>query len=260
MPNITAIQNYLQKLGITPETTTTYIELVKLGPSGALPLAKQTGIARTQVYRHLESLQAAGLVSAEQLSYGTMYRSLPIENIEGLLASREAETASLRTDLRSMSDALQAIAGSAGPKATVRHYYGLAGLKQANWNLVKAHKEYRVFEAAHLSEHLDAAFARRCREREIERGLTSYDLTNATAVSAAEIEPFNPARTYIRHIDPSVLQINFEVYIYDDVVTLLDYSPEQRLALEIHHPTLHALMRQLFDAMWSMATPITIQK
>lgn len=256
--NTEILEKYLGKLGIEPESTRVYIALVKLGPASALQITKATQISRTQVYRHLESLQQNGLVSAEQLTYGTLYRSLPLENVEGLLANREAETNAVRRNLSAMTQALQTIAGSAGPKATVQHYYGLAGLKQVNWNMTKAEKEFRVFEAAHLSQHLDKAFSRRCRERYIERELTSYDLTNATRVVASELEPFEPSRAFFRHIDPAMLTINFEVYLYNDVVTMVDYSAEQ-LALEIHHPTLHAMMRQLYDAMWQIATPLTIQ-
>lgn len=252
------ITKYLEKLGLEPDATAIYIELIRHGHSSALQLAKATHISRTQVYRHLEALQSAGLTSAEQLSYGTLYRPLPLENIEGLLANREAETAAIRRGLGGMVQTLQAIAGGTGPQATVQHYYGEAGLKQVNWNLTKADKEYRVFEAAHLSAHLDQAFARRYRERCIERKLTSYDLTNAISVTAKEIEPFDAERTFLRHIDPSLLTINFEVYIYNNVVALLDYSADNQMAIEMHHPTLQAMMRQLFDAMWSQATPLTI--
>jgi sugar-specific transcriptional regulator TrmB len=254
------IQKYLAKLGIEPDTSNLYLELVKHGHSSALQLAKATNISRTQVYRHLDALREVGLASAEQLSYGTLYRPLPLENIEGLLADRESETAAIRRNLEPMVAALRAIAGGSGPKATVQHFYGPAGLKQASWNLTKANKEYRVFEAAHLSAHLDVAFARRCREQAIERGLVSYDLTNATSVKAKEIEPYNPRATFMRHIDPTVLAIDFEVLIYSDTVTLLDYSVENQMAIEIHHPSLHAMMRQLFDAMWAQATPLTITK
>ncbi|HSX05628.1 MAG TPA: helix-turn-helix domain-containing protein [Candidatus Saccharimonadales bacterium] len=261
MSSIESIQHYLAKLQIAPETTEVYVALITLGPSSALQLAKKTGVTRTSVYRHLESLQAVGLASAEELTYGTLYRSLPLENIEGLLADREAETRALRTDLKSVSETLQTIAGSTGPKATVQHYYGLAGLKQINWNLVsKANKECRVFAIAELSQHLDKAFTRRCRERLIERGLVSYDLVNSPKVTFAQYEPFEPSRTFIRYIDPQILRLNFEVFLYNDVVTLVDYSAEQQLALEIHHPTLHALMRQLFDAMWSQGRPLTIER
>jgi sugar-specific transcriptional regulator TrmB len=254
------IKKYLGKLGVEAEAVTVYLELVKQGYASALQLSKATGVSRTQIYRRLDELQHYGLASAEQLSYGTLYRPMPIENIEGLLANREAETAAIRRNLGGMTAALQAIAGGSGPKATVQHYYGLAGIKQANWNITKADKEYRCFEAAHISAHLDQAFARRHRERCIERGLTSYDLTNATSVNAKEIEPFEPSKTFIRRIDPEVLTINFEVVLYNNVVLLLDYTKENSMAVEINHPTLHAMMTQLFDAMWAQASPINISR
>jgi sugar-specific transcriptional regulator TrmB len=254
------IQKYLQKLGLEPEATRLYLELVKQGHSSALQLAKATRISRTQVYRFLESLQAAGLASAEQLSYGTLYRALPLENLEGLLANREAETAAIRRNLGAMTAALQALAGGSGPEATVRHYYGQAGLKQVNWNLTKADKEFRVFEAAHLSQHLDMAFARRCREQFVARGLRSFDLTNKEKIKFTEVEPVNPKLSSYRYIDPTVLTINFEMYIYNDVVTLVDYKDGHEMAMEIHHPSLKSMMQQLFDAMWATARPLEITK
>lgn len=256
MDQVAIITKYLEKLGIEPEAVGVYIALIKNGHSSALQLAKTTKISRTQIYRHLDTLQANGLASAEKLSYGTLYRPMPIENIEGLLANREAETAAIRRNLSSMTTALQAIAGGSGPKAKVQHYYGPAGLKQATWNITKADKEYRCFEVAHLSRHLDQAFARRHRERTIERQITSYDLTNDTEAHAKDIEPFEPSRTFLRYIDPQILTINFEMLIYNQVVTLFDYQEET--ALEIYHPTLNAMMRQLFDAMWAQATPLEI--
>jgi sugar-specific transcriptional regulator TrmB len=258
MEHRATIATYLDKLGIEPESTAVYIELIQHGHSSALQLAKATGISRTQVYRHLETLQHNSLVSVEQLNYGTLYRPLPLENIEGLLVNREVETATIRGNLGAMTAALQAIAGGSGPKATVQHYYGVAGLKQVTWNLTKATKEYRVFESAYLPTHLDKAFVRRWRERCMERNLTNYVLTNATQVHAKNIKPFEPSHTFMRHIDPNVFAVNFGAYLYDNVVTLLDYSAENTAATEIHHPTLHTIMRQLFDAMWLQGKPLDI--
>ncbi len=259
MKQIETIKKYLQKLDIEPETTDVYIELIKLGPSSALQLAKSTKITRTQIYRHLEHLQSLGLASAEKLSYGTLFRALPLENLEGPIANKEAENAAIRRNLGNMGDILASISGTGGPKATIQHYYGQGGLKQVNWNLTKAEKEFKVFEVAHLSHHLDVAFARRCRERYMEKGLTSYDLTNATTVLAKDLEPFNPSKSFSRHVDPKVLTINFEMYMYNDVVTLVDYSKDQPMALEIHHPALKMMMEQLFDSIWTTATPLKIQ-
>lgn len=252
------VQDYLQVFGIEPEATDIYTILVAHGQLSVLQISKLTNVSRTQVYRRLEELKTAGLVSAEQLNYGTLFRALPFENVEALIAQREAENYAAKSNLKDMATLLQTMAGGTGPKATVRHYYGIAGLKQVNWNLTKADKEYRVFESARLSRHLDKKFVRRYHERCLERGLTSYDLTNDTNVRAKDLEPFEPTRTHVRHIDPEILKLNFEVYLYNDCVTLLDYSETEQMAMEIHHPALHAMMRQLFDAMWNIATPLDI--
>lgn len=258
MDHPNALQLYLKELNVDPNATSIYIYLLKSGPSSALQIAKSTRLSRTQAYRHLDSLKVTGLVSSEPLSYGTMFRALPFENIDAALANNEAKTAALRQDLGSMIEFAHELTGSAGKRASIQHHYGLAGLKQVNWNLTKANGEYRVFEAAHLSHHLDRAFARRCRDRYLERKLVSYDLTNETEALAKDLEPFEPARTHIRHVDPSVLSIKFEVYIYNDVVTLLDYSQDQEMAMEIHHPALNIMMQQLFDAVWIGAKPLDI--
>lgn len=258
MDSVQRLQNYLKKIDIDPMAGAFYVELTQTGPASALQLAKKTGVSRTQVYRYLETLQAKGLVSAEQLSYGTLFRSLPLENIENAIATKEAEATELRTNLAAMVGLLNHLAGSSAPQATVRHYYGLAGIKQANWNLTKAKNEFCVFETAHISEHLDQTFAKRFRERIIERNLTSYDLTNAATITASSIEPFAPSRTFYRHIDPKTLLIQFEMYLYNDVVVLLDYKAGAMQAIEIQHSSLHAMMRQLFNAMWQLGEQITI--
>jgi len=252
------ISTYLEKIGIEPDATRVFIALTTDGPSSALQLAKQTNISRTQVYRHIEALQQHGLVSAEQLTYGTLYRALSLENIEGSIANREAETAAIRRNLSSMVQALQTLAGGSGPKATVQHFYGLAGLKQVNWNLTKAKGSFSVFEAARLSQHLDQAFARRCREQCISRGIHTRDLTNALTIKRKEVEPIDRSLSEYRHIDPDLLAITFEMYIYNDVVTLLDYQKGHEMAIEMHHPSFNHMMQQLFNAMWTVSMPLEI--
>jgi sugar-specific transcriptional regulator TrmB len=252
------LQAYLAQLDIEPAAANTYFSLVRVGPASALQVAKATDISRTQTYRYLEALQAKNLVGSEQLSYGTLFRALPLQNIEAIIAERETTTATLKQDLPAMLQLVQQLTGSAGPTATTQHYYGLAGIKQASWNVTKANKEFRVFEVARISQRVDPAFARRQRERYIEQQLTSYSLTNDTEAHTADLEPFTPTRTFMRHIPPDVLPIEFEMYIYNDMVTLLDYKKGHEHALEVHHPTLHQMMFQLFEAMWRLGAPLEI--
>lgn len=258
MDSSAELSSYLNQAGIEPAASAVYLALITIGPASALQLAKKTKISRTQIYRHIETLQNASLVSTEQLSYGTLFKALPLQNLESRFADQEAQLNSLKSELNAMTTLLQQFAGSNGAQARVQHHFGIAGLKQANWNLTKAKTEFRVFESAHISAHLDHTFARRLRERIIERNLYSYDLTNVKTVKAADIEPFAPGRSHYKHIDPQILAITFEMYVYDHTVALLDYNPHSMQAIEINHPALSTMMTQLFSAMWNLAQPIEI--
>jgi sugar-specific transcriptional regulator TrmB len=258
MDELRQIKNYFRRLGVSAKATLLYIELCKAGPTTALKLSRALKIPRTQVYRELEALQEMALVSADKLRYGTIFNALPLDNVESLLEARKSTTNALARDLDSILAAMRIIAGSPGPKAAVRHYYGKAGLRQANWNLTKASKEFRVFETKHLSQHLEPDFVRRCRERFVERKLHMYDLTSEKVHKRADLEPVDPSRSRMRYIDPKILDVKFEMYIYDDVVTLLDYSDRNSMALEIQHASLSAMMRQLFDAIWKSAEDVVL--
>jgi sugar-specific transcriptional regulator TrmB len=254
------LKSYLKRVGVSSDAAAVYIELFRVGPTTALKISRALNIPRTQVYRELDSLKALSLVSADKLSYGTLFRALPLDNLESLLRDRRAVTEQLSNELASVAQSMQIMAGSSGPKATVRNYYGIAGLRQANWNLTKASKEFRVFETSHLSERFDQEFVKRCRERILERKLLSFDLTNHKRHSVKDLEPFDPSKVKLRYIDPKILDIKFEMYIYDEVVTLLDYSEQQRMAIEICHPNLSTMMRQLFDAMWMMGEDVVFAR
>lgn len=256
MTNVQIIEQYMTQLGIAPEAAKVYLELSRT-QSSVLQLAKILDMSRTQVYRHLESLQHYNLVSAEKLDHGVLYRPLPLESVEAIIIEREADLHGMRQKLDAMSHIMRDFVAGGPPQTVTRHFYGLAGVKQANWNLTKAKGEYRVFESAHLPEHLDESFARRFNARTMERELASYDITNKTSVDIRNLEPCDPKLVHYRHIDPSILNIEFEIYIYNDIVTLLDYGPENMQAIEIQNPMLQAMMRQMHQAMWDIGQPLT---
>lgn len=249
----THIARKLRLFGIDHDGATLYILLIQKGPQSALELAKATNIKRTQVYRTLEDLQGKQLVSADHLTYGTLYQAMPYEQLESTIIEKSAEVSNMRESLGSLKELFGELSGGTRNNAKVLHYSGVEGLKQVNWNLTKADGYFKVFEVAHLGQHFDAKFAKRCRERYIERGIKSYDLTNSKQVKSRDIEPYNPGMANYAYIDPNILVIQFEVYLYNDVVTLLDYDQDNVFCTEIYHPLFRKLTEQLFDLAWSQA-------
>jgi sugar-specific transcriptional regulator TrmB len=252
------VQDYLQVLDIEPSATIIYVALLKLGPSSALELSRETKISRTQIYRYLEQLITNEIVISEQLSYGTSFQSLPLENIQSVITKHETETATMKQDLSAMSDLIKHIAGTNGPEATIQHYYGQAGLKQVMWNLVRANDELRAFETiTTMSQKVDMGFLHRFQEQYKEHQLRSRILTNTTSRLDCRSLVAQQPQSQIRSVDPTVLDISFTAYTYNDIVLIIDNQQDQQVALEIRYPFVKAMMQQLFDAIWATAAPLT---
>lgn len=70
------------------------------------------------------------------------------------------------------------------------------------------------------------------------------------------MEPVDLSLSKIRYISPDILKIKFEIIIYNQQITLIDYFKPEPIALEIFNPSLSLMMNQMFDAFWKMAEEV----
>ncbi len=116
----------------------------------------------------------------------------------------------------------------------------------------------RIFEVSRLSAFMQKHFAERYRQEALFRGIKHYDLTNQSFMPGwTDVAGF-AALNEVRYIDPSILEIKFEIYIYNDIVTMIDYKNNELLCLEIYNPFLASLQKQLFDYIWKDAKKMKI--
>lgn len=248
--DILELEQKLASFGLDNKTAALYTALMQGGPQGIVAITRKLGIGRNVAYRLIEELQEKQLVSVAEKSFGKEYSALGPAALEGLIARREAQTAGMRASLDTVVAGLQVLAGT-DTKTKIVHYEGVDGLKQVNWNLTKAKKEFRVFELSHVSDYLDKAFSEKIRHIWAEKRITSYDITNKKV-----IEPHTSEREYAEkyskycHIDKAVLDIKFEMFIYNNVVTLVDYGTDKPQAVEVYNQNLADMQMQLFDVIW----------
>ncbi|MEM6997710.1 MAG: helix-turn-helix domain-containing protein [Patescibacteria group bacterium] len=259
MRHTNKLRDYLKDLGLSIDEIAVYLYLVEHGESAVLAISKGIDSGRTKLYPVLESLTEKQLVTANERHYGSSYSALPLESVEFLAQEKLRKAESLLTTLPSIQQTLQSIASPEVGGTKIFQYKGVEGLKQANYNLTKAKGEYRVFEMAPLEGHRNITkhFARKMQQRTHDAGLTTYDLTNnpKRREIADETDKLRD-KTKIAYIDPKVFEIEFETYIYDDVVGVLNYEHDDLVCLEIHNPALASQQKQLFDLVWAMATEI----
>lgn len=268
MSNITPEQKKgliaeVMRFGASEQAARVYLALVQYGPQGIVSLTKLSGYGRNVVYRLVEELSVLQLISILEKSWGKEYAAHSSNAFEAIIARKEAEAADLRLSLESTVAALTTLGAGNSTPSKVVHFEGLNGLKQVNWNLTKAEGEFRVYEQSHLDEYLDIAFVQKFRRRIMARKLITYDLKNKKTVKGyddSQYQEYARVHSKMRYIDPTILEIQFEMYIYNNVVTLLDYVSDQPHCVEIHNMRLAQMQKQIYDAVWSQAQELVFDE
>lgn len=248
------VVRYLKQLGLDDEQAEMYLYLLEHDAQTVLALSRGLKSGRTKLYPLLNDLAAKQLVAIHERHYGTTYEAQKPEVLDFLVAESERKAENLRKNLPAISHALKSLQASSPSNSRVIEYQGVDGLKQMNWNLNKANKEYRVFELAGLDKHLGNHFANKMRQIVAEKQLRTYDLTNNPnrAAEPGVVSPLSEAR----YIDPTVFKIEFETYIYNNCVALLNYDREDIFGVEIYNDKLAAQQMQIFDLLWSLSRPL----
>lgn len=253
------VKPFLLDLGLNEDQVDTYLYLLHLGSSSVLALAKAQGSGRTRLYPVLESLVDLQLVKVDQKHYGTTYEALTPRSLEFLVTKKETETKKLRDELSNVTEQLSTLNGSTLSKSKVVEYRGVDGLKQINFNLTKANKEFFVFEGAHLDsyETMPKSFVDRMRKLYFDNKLMCYDLTNDKNWHKVKT-PFNPTGAFQKacYIDEKVFKIRTETYIYNNVVAYLGYEKDEPFGVEIYNQDLAEQQKQLFKILWANGTEI----
>ena len=260
MNNKEKILKQLKLFGLSNQASTLYLSLLSFGSCGIVELTRRLKMGRNVVYRLLDELEEKQLITISQKSFGKEYSAMHPEAFEGIINSRAAEVSQMESVLPGLALNLEAMIGK-NKQSKIVHYEGVNGLKQVNYNLTKAKKEFRVFELEHLSDYLDKNFAEKLRRIWVNKKITSFDITNSKKIKAytTDMEYWSKCSKY-RYIDPKIFEIKFEMYIYNDVVTLLDYKCDTPHCVEIHNQSLADMQRQLFDTIWIQGKDMKFNK
>ena len=249
------LRQTLLDLNLNKDTSDVYIYLCQNGHSSALNISSKTGISRTQVYRHLDALTKLNLVSEEKPYWGTYFYALPISNLNTEIEAQRHRLDEASLKLKAAENIFDELFKDMDSTQTI-NYRGISGLKQALWNVTKAEGEYKVFEVDHISNLLDVKFSRSMRQQEIDQKTKSKDLSNHKIHRKSELEPFDPDLSAVKFIQPEILKIKFEIIIYNQQITMIDYFQAEPIALEIKNPALSLMMSQMHDAFWAMAEEV----
>jgi len=250
--------SFLKQLGLESEQAGVYLYLQASGPSTVLAISRGLSTGRTKLYPALDDMVKKQVVATHERHYGTTFEALPPENLEFLVSELERKADIVRHNFKESIHAFASLRSNSPIGSKIIEYRGIDGLKQMNWNLVsKAKGQYKVFELDALQNHhgFNKHFKDKLDAIEVKNKIETYDLTNNPArnINTSSI----PGRiNHFAYVEPSVFKIEFETYIYNNVVALLSYDKEDIFGVEIYNEKLARQQEQLFDLLWKQSKKI----
>jgi sugar-specific transcriptional regulator TrmB len=248
------LQDLVEGLGLDPEQASIFLHLNWVGVVSALQVSRDLKLPRTTVYRLLESLINKGLVNTLEGELGTVYEAVSPEQLNKLKADKEIELVDLAVKLATLIPKLEEQRGLAIGESKVVHYRGSAGLRQLIWNTLAAKDELCILERSTFTNYLGQAFAEKVRTEYALRKIHTRQITNETSFPGwTNVKDFLDNYWQIKYLPPEQLEIKFEVFIYNDIYTLLKYDGGEIFGVEIHNHDLALMQKQLFQNLWNQA-------
>lgn len=241
-PEYKKIVEYLRQLGLLTDQVEAYLYLLQNGPHTVLALSRGLKTGRTKLYPLLDELADKQLITAHERHYGTSYEAAHPVTLEFLVNQQEQAAQALRSGLPAALHSLKQLHLDSPTTSTFIEYRDLDGIKQMYWNLNQARGNCYILELPAIRKQIGAHLAEKLRSAMNRTGTSCHILTNQKSPPA-----------HARYIDPAVFRIEFEAYVYNNVVSLISCDHTKLYGIELHNQQFARHYSQLCQVLWRQA-------
>ncbi len=249
------IKEFLQNLGLTDEESAIYASLLDKGPQTVLEISRNTQIDRTGAYRLLEKLHAMGIVEEIVEENKKMYKAVGLHTLEFLVREKESAVKKLRQSFPIIENYMSSREGAHQPGTKVLFYRGRDGIKQQVWNTLRAEKGAVGYSYRRLSE-LIGDFYIKWFDEWIARKLIFRDLISDEYLRSIKTKVYHPhipeGFFFTRYISEDILNINHQMDIYNNVVSIYNWHEGEVFGVEIYNDKIASFQRQIFKIIWKL--------
>lgn len=255
MDNKNNAHTCLCELGLTNDQATTYLTLLE-GPFSHLEIARCTGINRTKVYRIVEDLEKYGLASKKTDDRGTFVVASNPSSLEGYQASHEKEVSYQRSIISELVPDLMKQCQKTTQELAVQTYDGVEGVKQMQWNELKAKGELLVFGNVRIEDLVngDQKWAKKFRELVSQEGYGIREIVNTSDTAQPPASNKDYLKLYNSHtVAAKNLPVETPFVIYNNTVAIYQLNDDRRIGVEIINARFAETMRRIFEHYWSIS-------
>lgn len=253
------IKKYLTAYGLSVDEAKVYLALLEK-PLTHLEVARRTGVNRTKIYRIADDLEKLSLVRTEQLDKGRVLAASAPKNLEVSLVTEEQRLTNKKIILKELLPSLEDIFKGAREDLSfsVSTYEGVSGMKQMLWNELKTKGELLSFGSGTLEDLVGSkrwAEAHRAKTVDVDYRIREINNRGKKPIHFTNTPSFLN-KFERRNIDESVLKLEQQIIIYNDIVAVYHWRDDQKVGTEIHNKAYADTMRQMFEMYWQIAEPL----
>jgi sugar-specific transcriptional regulator TrmB len=247
-----SLAKVIQQLRLSDKHALVYEALMKKPYATPLELSRATKINRSSLYRYLEDLRELGLVELVLGDKSSSYKVNP-GGLNHYLLSEESRVEKLKKSIPKLVEELVAV--KAENRSEVKYFDGREGLKQMLWNVVNQKDEFLGLGYQSWNATVGKNYADKLRQKMLDNKLRSREILNEVDDSFAFTDLGKGYSQVYEHraIDPKILLINHDTYIYGDVFAYYYHYEGEYFGVEIHNKEIARTERQMFEVLWGMA-------
>ena len=242
MKNIQIVLKFLANLNLSIEESLVYISLLEQGDLTKLQISKLKKIPRTSVYRIINLLSSKGLVEEIKINKKIFVKAVGIERLEILVKEAENRVGELKTILPEISNLITNFKSIEQNGTSFKIYSDKIGIERLMWNTLRAKEQVTGFIYNSLNTFFDVEFIEKYKN-EIESKQISFKLlTNDEMLIRNTNENFIKIKT----IERQKLEINFELFLYNNIICVFHKYEKELIGYEVIDKKLSKLLNQLF--------------
>lgn len=249
------LEQDLSKFGLNEKEVVVYLEVLKRESASPLELSRFTSLNRTTIYRLLDKLKELGLVEEVIDQHKVLVKSSSLDTFNKLLTEKEQNILSLKNSLPELKKELNTLISSAHSPTQVVYFKGREGLRQFLWNTNKAKGELVGYGFGEWNLGIGRELAEKIRQEHTERQIYHREIQNTPDTNKSYTDNKIYLEKYYRgrQIPHKKLEINHDIYIYNDVFGFYNYVGGEYFAIEIHNAEIAKTQKQIFNILWEIA-------
>ena len=255
----------LEKLGLSAPEAQIYLALLRQGGAlGAVALATNTKISRSNTYLALNSLADRGLIEAEA-GYGSRFSAVPAEQaLSALIAHKNNELLDCKRRAAELVKNLQALTNPAPYNGEAELIQVLRDPRVIGERFERLQLEVeRQVEVCVKAPFLLGSIANSAQEKALRRGVRGRGLYERAILDAPEVRPFLE-RWIAKGEEVRIYdgELPHKLALFDRKTVLLPlFMPGGPVrTLFIRHPQLAMSLGIMFDFLWEQAEPLRIAR